>query len=99
MITSKQIQNKYKNLYVCLREYIWPAKVISDIANLEISVYKAFPNISEILNNFNIVKFDCHKIAKDDEELEKVLNDFEEILSDDVIYSKLDVRETGDIEK
>ena len=53
MISAKQIQNAYVDLYEKLREYIWPAHVVSKIADLEISVYRAFPDLIEIKNNFN----------------------------------------------
>lgn len=96
MISSKQLQNAYNTLYKCLREYIWPSNVVSCIADLEISVYRAFPDLKEVRNRYNQLKTSCLRYIDDDEYMKELFEDFREILdSSDVLYSKLNSRLEG----
>ena len=96
MISSKQLQNAYNALYKCLREYIWPSNVVSYIADLEISVYRAFPDLKEVRNRYNQLKTSCFRYIDDDEYMKELFEDFREILeSSDVLYSKLNSRLEG----
>ena len=92
MITSKQIQNSYNDLYECIHEYIWPFEFVNDLANLEISVYNTFPNVKEVRSNFDKVASSCQKYqnVKDDKDLNKSLSSMKDLIySDDTIYAKL----------
>lgn len=97
MISGKQFQNSYNNLYQVLRNYIWPLRIVESIAELEIAVYKVFPNIEDIQNAFNHLKFICLQHI-DDEELSESFDDFAEILNkDEELYAKINTRTREDI--
>ena len=95
MLSAKQIQNSYNDLYVQLREYIWPATIVANIADLEIACYKAFPDIPYIKYQFNRLKTDCLRYV-DDEELQEAFEDFDEMIDgSETLYAKLDKRREG----
>lgn len=95
MISSKQLQNSYNKLYKCLREYIWPSNVVSGIADLEIEVYRSFPDLKEVRNRYNRLKTSCFRYV-DDEDMKVAFENFREILdSSDELYSKLNTRLEG----
>lgn len=97
MISAKQLQSSYNNLYECLRNYIWPYDVVNTIAELEISVYNTFPSTSEILIHFSRLRNFCKMYLSKDKELTKSLLSFDNTLkqADSGIYAKLDVRLQG----
>ena len=91
MISSNIIQSAYVYLYTQLRKYIWPFDVIDNLVDLEMSVYKAIPTISEIKAAFNRLEVDIKAAALDDTELAEALNEFEDIIQQDTdTYIKLD---------
>ena len=96
MISAKQLQITYNRLYKCLREYVWPANIVSYIADLEIETYKAFPDLKELRNRYNKLKLECFKYIDDDEDLKAAFEDYREVLdSSSILYSKLDTRLKG----
>lgn len=99
MITAKKIQNEYVGLYACLRNYIWPIQAVSDIADLELECYRAFPNTEKVKSLLESVKCHCKDI-EEDEELAESINSFTDILNNCTdIYSKLDKRVEGSNKK
>lgn len=94
MIPAKEIQNKYVRLYTNLRNYIWPIDVITYIADLELAVYKTFPDMYAIRRSFFNIKQECIHLFKDDEDLQKSIEEFEDLLNntEEDFYAKLDTR-------
>lgn len=48
MVNSKLLQNLYNDMYVIIRERLWPMSVINILANLEISIYDALPDLENV---------------------------------------------------
>lgn len=48
IITAKDIQSAYLQFYPCMMKYLWNMKVVTNLANLEIAIYKAFPDKEEM---------------------------------------------------
>lgn len=93
MISSKQLQTCYNRLYTSLREYIWPSYVVSSIADLEISVYKSFPDLENVRSCFNRLRLNCYKYIDDDKLLYERFDKFLSVLDEsDTIYAKLNTR-------
>lgn len=90
MISSADIQNAYVNLYTRLREYIWSANVIEIIADLETAVYETFPDMEDIRKQFKKLKYELYDALRDDEELKDVVDAFDDVISNEVGYSRLD---------
>ncbi len=91
MLSSNDLQSVYIKLYKNLRNYIWDFQIVEMIANLEISVYKVFPDVNEIRNNLISLKNNIKDVLSDDEDLSVSFQNFSDTLdSEDItIYAKL----------
>ena len=90
MILSSDVQSKYNDLYLQLRNYIWDFKAVQAIANLEIAVYKAIPEMNAIRKAFNNLVYQVKPVSDTDEDVEKAMNSFKKLIeSDDEICKKL----------
>ena len=58
VITSQDIQNSYINLYYFMMDYLWDLKVVKELANLEIAIYKRFPDKDEMSNCLHKLHYD-----------------------------------------
>ncbi len=58
VITSQDIQNSYINLYYFMMDYLWDLKVVKELAELEISIYKRFPDKDEMSNCLHKLHYD-----------------------------------------
>lgn len=97
MLSVKELQVAYNHLYIVLREFIWPVDVVEKLAEFEIEVYNAMPNIETVRVKYNELKALLnHKLDYEDkfwqEELQKALNDLDDKIYDtrpEDIYFKL----------
>lgn len=89
MIGSYEIQLAYNDLYVQLRKYIWDFSVVCLIADLEIASYQALPDIPSVRSCLNKLKSATYEIQRNDEDLKKAFQDFEDALTSDEVYTKL----------
>lgn len=91
MITSKEFQNPYIELYKAMREYIWEYKTVEYLAELEIAIFNAFPDIQEIRNAFNRLYLDIRDVLDEDEEFKQAVEEFKKVIEEDhQIYVKID---------
>lgn len=94
MISSYEIQAAYNDLYVCFRNYIWGLPIIEMLADLEIASYQAFPDISEVRRCLNKLSSSIRQVMNKDDELKSAVENFQELVSCDDLYLKLNkVRE------
>lgn len=89
MISDKEIQNSYIDLYRQVRKYFWDYDTIEVIANLEIESFKKFPNKNKLLSLFNELKLSVSKVIRDDEDFKKALDDFQSVIEQSDWYSRL----------
>ena len=72
IITSQDIQNKYIDLYLFMMDYLWDLNVVKELANLEIAIYKRFPDKDEMSNCLHKLRYDIqatyNELADDGEE-------------------------------
>ena len=70
-ITSSDIQVRYEQLYKFLMEYLWEFKVVQALANLEISIFKRFPDKEEMARCLENLRRDIaltyNELNEDDE--------------------------------
>lgn len=90
VITSSDIQVKYEQLYKFLMDFLWEFPVVQDIANLEIAIFKRFPDKDEMLrclrNLKHNISFTYNELAEDDDaefkdavdDLENTINEYED---------------------
>ena len=58
VITSSDLQVKYERLYKFLMGFLWEFSVVQDLANLEIAIFKRFPDKDEILKHLKELDYD-----------------------------------------
>lgn len=68
VITSSDIQVKYEQLYKFLMDFLWEFPVVQAIANLELAIFKRFPDKDEMLRCLRDLK---HSISYTYNELER----------------------------
>lgn len=95
MILSTSLQNAYVDMYKEVRNYIWGIDVVEKLAELELSVYQALPDITDIKKKFNTFYSYVKTTAKEDNELQGALQAFRDMLdsADDVALKLTKVQE------
>lgn len=89
-VSVKDLQRAYNELYVQLRKYIWGFNVVMDIAELETSVYEACPDMDSVVRNLTRLSTSIRETQLEDEDLDKAICDFQELINDsDGYYLKL----------
>lgn len=98
VITSSDIQVCYEQLYEFLMDFLWEFQVVQALANLEIAVFKRFPDKDEMLRCLRDLKVNIsqtyNELNKDDkpefkeafDKLEEAINDFDEEKSGCELY-------------
>ena len=92
MVPATKLQSLYNKLYIQLRKYIWDFKTVEALADFEISVYRRFPDISDVERKFNklIKDVTSSDVYRDDEDLKYAIEDMRSQLDDtDQFYADL----------
>ena len=89
-ITSSDIQVRYEQLYEFLMDFLWEFPVVQAIANLEIAIFKRFPDKDEMIRALAELKRNIsatyNELETEDDEaefketfeaLEEAINDFD----------------------
>lgn len=87
VITSSDIQVKYEQLYHFLMGFLWEFQTVQAIANLEIAIFKRFPDKEEMQRCLRELKQDiiytANELAEDDEaEFKETVEDLEQAIED-----------------
>ena len=108
MITSSDIQVKYEKLYEFLMDFLWEFQVVQSLANLEISIFKRFPDKDEMLKYLTelnrSISYTYNDLADEDkaefkeayEDLETAINDFDGETAGCELYSVEEVIDSPD---
>lgn len=86
MITcSQDYQTKYDKLYEKMRNYTWDMYTVEQLANLEVEVYNAFVNKSEVMKYINKLRYSVNKVVEDyhDNELKASIDELADVASND----------------
>lgn len=96
MIGQHEIVNLYNKLYVCARNYIWNYYQVETLADLEVAIYKACPDIVEIRSALTRFYLACLDVIREDEEFKQAYEAMKDLIdSDKTIYTMLNkVEET-----
>lgn len=89
MITSVQLQNAYIQMYRCMREYIWPYEAVSALADLEVSIFCAFPNMYEVRNNLAKLYTEIHDVLIEDDKFNDKFELLRQACAQDVNFDEL----------
>lgn len=87
VITSSDIQVKYEQLYKFLMDFLWEFPVVQSIANLELAIFKRFPDKDEMLRCLRDLKLNIsytyNELEKDDDtEFKEAVEDLEQTIED-----------------
>ena len=95
MVLSSALRYAYNKLYVQMRKYLWDMDVVEQLANLEIEVYKAIPDLGTLQNRFTTLYTNIRMTANEDKDFKTAVDYFRGTIEGaDAICAKLDkVRE------
>ena len=87
LITSSDIQVAYEHLYKFLMEFLWEFPVVQSLANLEIAIFKRFPDKEEMIDRLRELKHNVSQTynelsREDDTEFEEAVDDLEKAIED-----------------
>ena len=87
VITSADLQIKYEHLYKFLMDFLWEFPVVQSLANLEIAIFKRFPDKDEMLKCIHELKrniaYTYNELAQaDDTEFKDTMEDLESAIED-----------------
>ncbi len=82
MVAATTYQSDYINLYRELRNYVWPYSVVAMIADLEVEVYQAFPDVTMIENHLSKLDNATKPEQVGDEEMKEAFDLFYEDLKE-----------------
>ena len=87
VITSSDIQVNYEKLYKFLMGFLWEFSTVQALANLEIAIFKRFPDKDEMEKCLHELKIDIdetyNELADDDEEdFKKAVEELEQSIED-----------------
>lgn len=82
MTNSAEIQNAYNKFYTQMRNYIWDFKTIDLLADLEIGIYRRFPNVEEVKRVLEKLRSKIDKVMVNDEDFQKAYDRLQKVLSD-----------------
>ena len=87
LVTSSDIQVQYEKLYKFLMEFLWEFTTVQALANLEIAIYKRFPDKEEMERCLRDLKKDIsytynEMSEDDDEEFKEAFEDLEAAIED-----------------
>lgn len=90
MIGNKELQSKYNDMYIQLRNYIWDFDTVEALADVEIETYTTFPDMKRLRSKFNSIFTDVRDIYLEDEDLKKAVDTFKEFIeSDDDSWARI----------
>lgn len=68
MVSCKDVQLEYNDLYIQMRKYIWDFRVVEALADLELACYDACVDLDKVKECFyQLQKLVIHVINADDE--------------------------------
>ena len=88
-MSHKDLKKKYIKLYQQMMKYIWSLNVVELLAELEISVCKMFPIMSDVRNNFNRLESSVRFEIQEDEQFKKAFDEFREMLDQEITFANI----------
>lgn len=92
MVSVKELQQEYNKLYIILREYVWPMYVVENLADLEISIYQAFPDKDLVLLFLNRLASNINKaipVEEDQIAANNCIDKIRDLCNEGPIYYKV----------
>lgn len=81
MLDFIDLKTYYIDMYKEIRNYIWDFNTVECLAELEISVYRRFPDLHEIRDKFKRFYSCISNICLDDEDLDNAVTSFKNLIN------------------
>jgi len=83
-LSSQEFRNAYEKFYSSFRNYLWPYRVVEDLANFEVEIFSAFNDLDSTRNLLMKLSKPIEEVVKefDDKKLEERFNAFFELLDE-----------------
>lgn len=88
-MNHKELKKAYIKLYSAMMKYIWPVNTVELLAELETSVCNVFPIMSDVRNNFRRLRADVAADLRDDEDMKKAFDAFQEKIDKEVTFANI----------
>ena len=88
-MNHKELKKAYIKLYSGMMKYIWPVNTVELLAELETSVCNVFPIMSDVRNNFRRLRADVAADLRDDEDMKKAFDAFQEKIDEEVTFANI----------
>ena len=88
-MNHKELKKAYIKLYSEMMKYIWPVNTVELLAELETSVCNVVPIMSDVRNNFRRLRADVAADLRDDEDMKKAFDAFQEKIDNDVTFANI----------
>ena len=72
IINSQDIQNAYMKFYSYMMDYLWGMKTVMNLANLEIAIFKRFPEQEEMARYLRLIDIDIRDTINSNDELPEI---------------------------
>lgn len=84
ILSSQEFRNIYERFYNSFSKYLWPYKVLEDLANFEVEIFTAFNNIEKTRSLLEKLRKPVEEVVKefDDAKLQKQFDEFFEVLDE-----------------
>lgn len=92
MVTATSLQTTYNKFFTEFRNYIWNFSIIESLADLEIEVYQAFPDMESLKSKCKKFKrqISSTEAYKQDDKFKTTFEEFESSVEEvDTLYANI----------
>ena len=86
MNSLKEAKILYERFYKQMRKYIWDIQVVALLAQFEIDLYQAFPDVEAVRKSFSNLRRAIKSVSDEDEELQKTIDNLQDYIDSDDKY-------------
>lgn len=82
LLSSQDFRNSYEKFYNRIRNYLWPIDVLKMLADVEVDIYSAFIDYSELRKHLDRLASYIRDQLKEDDYLRKSYEELVDLLDD-----------------
>jgi len=83
MISAQDFQNQYEKFYARMRNYLWPYKVLTNLAQVETGIYTKFIDKDKLRADLDRLRVSLRDVIDEDDKLRKSYDALVDLLSDE----------------
>lgn len=86
MNSLKEAKILYERFYKQMRKYVWDIQTVALLAQFEVDLYQAFPDMEVVRKSFSRLRRAIKFVSDKDEELEKTIENLQDYIDSDNKY-------------